>query len=238
MTRKIVVLRIQHNFVEPTNHRLLDELAKFPELEVHALCPRWGVESGNLRVLKSSPRSNLSIGRTVFTKHYATTAYASHLGGMIKSLKPDIINIHDEPYSLTTGQILFLRSIFSPDSKVVFCSAQNIYKSYPPPFSMIEEWNYRTAAAGYGCCEGVKEVVRAKGFSGPFEILPLGLDPELFEFRHRTAVAGRAAVIGFVGRIVKEKGVFTLLSAFEDVVKHVDARLVFIGSGPDEDHLK
>ncbi|MFA6451529.1 MAG: glycosyltransferase family 4 protein [bacterium] len=238
MARRVSVLRIQHNFVEPTNHRLLDELARFTELDVSALCPEWGVESGNKRVLRNSPRPDLSVGRTILTSHYATTFYIQKLASAIRRLKPDVLNIHDEPWSLTTAQSLFYRRLFSPRSKIVFCSAQNIFKNYPYPFGAIEQANYREASAGYGCCEGVREVVRAKGYEGDFEIIPLGLDPELFSYRMRDGqIEGRPFVIGYVGRIIEEKGVFTLLRAFA-ALKTSGARLELLGVGPDIERLR
>lgn len=223
--------------MEPTNHCLLDELSKFPELEMHALCPEWGIESGNMRKLKKSPRPDLKTGKTGFTFHYATTYYYSRLGSMIRTLKPDILSIHDEPYSLTTGQALAYRAMFSPKSKVVFCSAQNIFKNFSPPFNLIEQWSYRASSAGYGCGLGVKEVIQAKGFNGRFDIIPLGLDPELFKYRQREGkIEGRPFVIGYVGQIVDEKGVFTLMEAFAELKG--DAKLVMLGGGDALDRVR
>ncbi len=240
MSKRIRVLRIQHNFVEPTNHRLLEELARFPELEVHALCPVWGVESGNMRVLRHSPGPDLEIGRTILTSHYATTFYVTKLASAVRRLKPDVINIHDEPWSLTTMQTLYYRRLFAPDSKLVFCSAQNIIKPYPFPFGAVERWNYREASAGYGCCEGVRDFVRAKGFTGRFDVIPLGIDPELFTYRqHDGRVAGRPFTIGYAGRITEEKGIFTLLKAFARIPAEAGgARLVYIGGGDALDRLR
>jgi len=236
MEKTVRVLRIQHSFVEPTNHRLLDELSKFPDLEVYALCPHWGIESGNLRVLEKPTRPDLTVADTVLTKHYATTFYLGKLGSTIRRLKPDIISVHEEPYSLTSGQVLFYRQLFSPGSRIVFNSAQNINKVFPFPFSAIEKWMFREASAGCGCCEGVREVVRAKGFDRYFEILPLGIDPELFSFRpHDGALEEGTFTIGYTGQIVEEKGVFTLLKAFSSFGDNV--RLVLLGDGPDSKRL-
>jgi glycosyltransferase involved in cell wall biosynthesis len=233
MGRRIRVLRIQHNFVEPTNHRLLDELARFPELEVSALCPLWGIESGNRRVLKTSPRPDLAVARTIFTSHYATTFFIQKLATTIRRFRPDIISVQEEPWSLTMAQIMFYRRLFTPTARLVFCSAQNIFKKYPYPFSAIEKATYRTAAAGYGCCEGVRDMVRAKSYQGRFDIMPLGMDPELFKYRPRQGrISNRPFIIGYVGRLVREKGVYTLLQAFAGL--RGEARLVMLGTGPEQ----
>lgn len=237
MPRRIRVLRVQHNFVEPTNHAFLDELARFPDLEVHALCPYWGIESGNMRRLAGSPRADLTVARTILTRRYDTTLYIEKLGAMIRRLRPDILSIHEEPWSLAMGQALALRRAFAPRARLVFVSAQNIVKKYPFPFSAIEAAAFRAASAGYGCCEGVREAVRAKGFVGPFPIMALGLNPDLYRYRARGGAdaAGRAFVFGFAGRLVEEKGVFTLLRAFAQV--RGDARLVMAGAGQARDAL-
>jgi len=136
-------------------------------------------------------------------------------------------------------QTLYCRRLFSPRSKVVFCSAQNILKDYPFPFGAIERWNYREASAGYGCCEGAREIARAKGFAGRFDVVPLGIDPELFAYRQREGrIAGRPFAIGCVGRITEEKGVFTLLKAFARVKGTGESRLVYLGGGPDLERLR
>lgn len=236
MEKPVRVLRIEHSFVEPTNHAFLDEMKAFPELEVRAVCPRWGIESGNLRTISGAAREDLDVATTVLTKHYATTMYVNKLGMLIRRLKPDIISCHEEPYSLTAGQALAYAAAFSPGSKFVFCSAQNILKNYPPPFVQIEKWMYRRAAAGYGCCEGVREVARARGFSGRFDILPLGIDPQLFHYRKRDAVIeGRPFTIGYIGKVVEEKGVFTLLRAFAEL--RGGPLLHLLGDGPDKERL-
>jgi hypothetical protein len=190
--QRIRILRIQHSFVEPTNHRLLDELARYPELEVHALCPEWGIESGNLRELKNPERPDLETAKTVLTRHYATTVFVQKLASAIRRLKPDVICVHEEPYSLTAGQALLYRRLFSPGSKVIFCSAKNIYKDLPPPFSMIEKWMYREASGGYGCCEGVVEVGRRM-----LRVPPLSLSvPPRRPGRPTTRCVAGKAIIG------------------------------------------
>ncbi len=236
MKKPVRVLRIQHNFVEPTNQKLLDELSNFPELEVHAICPRWGIESGNMRVLRETTRDNLNIAKTVLTKHYVTTFYIQKLGEIIRRLKPDIVSCHEEPCSLTAGQVLASAKMYSPKSKIVFCSAQNIYKNYPPPFGQIEKWMYRSAVAGYGCCEGVREVARRKGYEKRFEIFPLGIDPDLFSYRPRDAdKSGQPFIVGYAGQLVEEKGLFTLLRAFSGLKG--DVRLHLLGCGPAVDGI-
>jgi len=236
MSRRIRVLRVQHSLVEPTNHALLDELQKFPDLEVRALCPAWGIESGNRREIQESAHEDITVARTLLTSHYATTFYVEKFGAMIRRFKPDIISVQEEPWSLAMAQAMALRRMSAPNAHLVFASAQNILKTYPFPFSVIERVAFRTAAGGFGCCEGVQDVVRAKGFAGPFEVAAMGLNPELFAYtKHGAVNAGGDFVMGYVGRLIEAKGVFTLLRALALVRGPV--RLDMLGGGPAHDAL-
>lgn len=229
---RIRVLRIQHSLVEPTNHRWLDEMARFGDVDVRAVSPVWGIESGIRRELRGAVRPEITVARTLFTSHYATTFYMDKLAALVRNFKPDIIDMRDEPYSLSAWQALLYRRLYAPQARLVFCSAQNISKKYPYPFSAIEKAMYATASAGYGCSGGVRDNARARGFSGIFEVVPLGLDPKLFHYRAREGqIVNRPFVIGYVGRISEEKGVFTLLKAFAAL--RGETRLVMAGAGPD-----
>ncbi len=231
MQRKIKVLRLQHGLVEPSNHRLLDEFSGMQGIEVHAICPRWGIESGSRRVLRDS-RPDITVARTVLTRRYSTKIFLSHLAALIKSMKPDVIDIHEEPWSLATAQVLAYRRMYSPGSRVLVYSAQNIFKKFPEPFASIEKAALRSTRTGYACSEGVAEVMRRRGFEGRIDIVPLGIDPEEFSFRkHPGELEDGILHVGFVGRVVEEKGVCELIRAV--AAAGPKAKLTLVGPTPE-----
>jgi glycosyltransferase involved in cell wall biosynthesis len=76
------------------------------------------------------------------------------------------------------------------------------------------------------------------------EVIPYGLDAEAYERSahpgiFRREIGARAEpIVGFVGRLTRQKGVDVLLRAFADVEKRIpDARLVLAGDGPDRPAL-
>ncbi|MGB7537157.1 MAG: glycosyltransferase family 4 protein [Anaerolineales bacterium] len=77
------------------------------------------------------------------------------------------------------------------------------------------------------------------------EVIPYGLDAEAYErsahpgsFR-REIGAKAEPIVGFVGRLTRQKGVDVLLRAFAHVEKRIpDARLVLAGDGPDRPALE
>ena len=106
-------------------------------------------------------------------------------------------------------------------------SAQNIRKRYPVPFRWIERRALRHAAGAYVCNEEAARILTAKGLRGPARVIGLGVDLELFRPAERTA-PGHPPTVGFVGRLVPEKGLGVLLAA----VAGTDWRVEVAGDGP------
>ena len=73
--------------------------------------------------------------------------------------------------------------------------------------------------------------MRAKGYAGPGSVIPqFGVDPDLFS--PGAPPAGGPPVIGFISRLVEEKGILVLLDALAGLGGAW--RLHVIGSGPLE----
>jgi glycosyltransferase involved in cell wall biosynthesis len=145
----------------------------------------------------------------------------------------DLIDMHEEPFGLAVAEIMFLARLRSVRAPFVFSSAQNIDKRYPPPFRWFERWSVTRAAGAYGCNTEAGRILRRKGLVGPYEYLPLGVDVERFEPVDRPPPSGTLRV-GFVGRLIRHKGVDVLLDAVAP-----DPRLTveIFGAGPEHDAL-
>src|SRR5262249_48707787 len=82
------------------------------------------------------------------------------------------------------------------------------------------------------------EVFRAKGYGGPVEVLPqFGIDPALFQpLAGEERDESRPFTVGFVGRLVPEKGLGLLLDAVGGL--RPPWRLVVVGSGPQREEYE
>jgi len=130
----------------------------------------------------------------------------------------DVIDIHEEPFALATAEILLLRSLRrrARRTPVVLYTAQNIRKRYPVPFRWLERWALRTASGISACNVEAARIAEDKGFAGRAHVIPLGVDLE--QFRPADAAAGASGpdgpvVVGYLGRLVPEKGLSVLLDA-------------------------
>jgi glycosyltransferase involved in cell wall biosynthesis len=92
---------------------------------------------------------------------------------------------------------------------------------------------------------GALEVVRQKGYHEAAEVLPLALDPGTYHpkpawaaaKRRELGIADEEFVIGYLGRLVEEKGLMTMLHATQ-ALRGVRWRCILVGSGPYEPSLR
>jgi glycosyltransferase involved in cell wall biosynthesis len=150
---------------------------------------------------------------------------------------PDVIYVHHESYALATAQV-YLANRLSIKQPIGFYSAQNILKRYPPPFEQIQRAVLRCSSFAFPVSHDAEEVLREKGYQGTSTILPLGIDPNVYnprqggqELRHRLRSSVDEIIIGYVGQIGEQKGLATLLRALSKL-KDLHWSLVVVGAGP------
>jgi glycosyltransferase involved in cell wall biosynthesis len=149
------------------------------------------------------------------------------LARLIAEFKPDIVHIDEEAYNLST--FLGVRATQRVGAKSVFFTWQNLLRRYPPPFNLFERYVFKTSAHAIAGSAEALRVLRAKGYGGPASVIPqFGVDPELFA--PPDLPCQDPPTIGFVARLVEEKGIFVLLDAVAGLAG--DWRLHVIGSGP------
>jgi len=155
------------------------------------------------------------------------------LRAILREFRPEVVDVHEEPYSLATAAALRAVRAEVPDAGICVYSAQNIFKRYPPPFRQLESRALSAAAAAYPCSNEAGDVLRAKGFRGRLHILPLGVSLPPMLTRSRGPVR-----VGFVGRLEPYKGGHVALEAFARATQTTDAALEFVGDGRQADELR
>lgn len=167
-------------------------------------------------------------------------------GEWLDEIDPDLVHIDEEPYSLVTLQLARLcgrRGI-----PFVFFAWQNLVRRLPPPFTRIRASVFRYAAGGIAGTDGAAAVLRRAGFCGRIGVVPqFGVDVDRFRpdechrdtTRRELAIPANAFVVGYGGRVVREKGVRVLLDAFARLARSDPAsHLIVIGDGPESGVLQ
>jgi len=140
----------------------------------------------------------------------------------------DVIDIHEEPFALATAEVRLLRALRRQRAPYLLYTAQNLAKRYPIPFRWLEASALRGAAGVSACNTDAARIAEIKGFAGRAQVIPLGVDPDEFPPGESDTDATQVTV-GFVGRLVPEKGINVLLDA---VALSTRLRARFAGSGP------
>jgi glycosyltransferase involved in cell wall biosynthesis len=141
-------------------------------------------------------------------------------------VQPDIIHIDEEPYNVVAWQATRLARRVGARS--LFFTWQNLTRRYPPPFRWCERYVYRHAAYAIAGNHAAVEVLRRKGYAGSLCVIPqFGVDPALYG---AAQPPDGVFVIGYVGRMVEEKGVADLLRAAAKLDGNWHLRL--LGAGP------
>ncbi|TAK30216.1 MAG: glycosyltransferase family 4 protein [Chloroflexota bacterium] len=162
------------------------------------------------------------------------------LGGLLRRLKPDLVHVDEEPYDLVSFHATLLAR--RAGAKVVFFTWQNIDRDYPLLFGLFDRYVMARSAGAICGNQSGTQILRRKGFVKPLTVIPqFGVDPEVFyplndwQGSRRAAGTERPYRIGYVGRLVPEKGLMSLLQALAEL--EGNWQLEMLGEGPLRDKL-
>ena len=159
---------------------------------------------------------------------------------MLREFRPDIIDLWEEPWGLVSAQACRLRNRLLPQAKIISETEQNIAKTLPPPFEGFRAYTLRNADFVVGRNQEAVAILRAKGYHGPACVVPNAVDAGLFRPMDKQACRQSLGlsgfVVGYVGRLVEEKGLADAVDALHRCPPSV--RLTLVGSGPYQAELE
>ncbi|MEO0836216.1 MAG: glycosyltransferase, partial [Cyanobacteria bacterium J06642_3] len=127
---------------------------------------------------------------------------------------------------------------------IAFFTWQNIYKQYPLIFHQIEKFTLNNSSVAFTGSRSAGEVLKKKGFKGNCVMLPSGIDTDIYASSEQAKIlkeelrkTDKEVIIGYLGRIVAEKGLKTFLHALHKIEK-LSWRLVMVGTGEYEAEFK
>ena len=197
-----------------------------------AVPPSWRDERGDTLLERVYTQGyDLQVTPIRFNGNFHTHYYPE-LSRLIQRFQPDLVHIDEEPYNVATWHALSIAR--RAHAKTLFFSWQNIVRQYPVPFRWGEAWVCRHVDGAIVGTESAGEVWRTKGYQGAMAVIPqFGTDEQLFT--PLPSRPPRPFTVGFVGRLVPEKGVDQLLTALQCL--HADWRLEVVGGGTQQAEL-
>ena len=231
------VLMISKACIVGAYQKKLEELARFDDVELTVIVPPyWRDERGVIPLERVYTQGYRFIVEPMLLNGHFHLHFYPGLGRHIRRLQPDIVHIDEEPYNLATFQTMRLAK--RAEAKALFFTWQNLKRTYPFPFSLIEGYNLKKADYAIAGNQEAVEVWREKGYQGPIKVIPqFGVDPEIYKAdKSQISNLKSQFTIGYVGRLVEEKGVQVLLQAVDGLAG--EWRLHILGSGPMQSQLE
>jgi glycosyltransferase involved in cell wall biosynthesis len=250
----VKILVISHSCVIDVNQQVYVDLAALPDTDVRLIVPaNWRSEyTGEALEARVLPSVTFPVYRLPVARPGSVNLhfYKKLPMGELRAWKPDVVLASQEPYSLSGGQGLWLARRLG--ARFAFQTNQNILKKYPPPFSFIESACFRHAAVAMAYSEEARQVMARKGRTENTAVVPYFTDVRLFtpptmgdkdwarevsERREQLGLGG-AVVVGYLGRLVPEKGLDILLDALARLKTKTPVKALLVGTGVAEEALK
>ncbi|WP_207477567.1 glycosyltransferase [Arenibaculum pallidiluteum] len=180
--------------------------------------------------------------------HYGDIAPLRTLRRLIRELDPDIVHAHMPPAEV------YARLALIGDRHTRFVITKHNDEPFArlPGSTRLARWTAARAARIIVISQAVERYFADRPWRLPSErmsVIPYGLDAEPFDtvghdqvqaLRQSWGVAEGVPVFGTVARLVRQKGLDVLLTAFARACAELGpgARLVMVGSGPLEGELR
>ena len=228
---------ISHPSVTPVNQELYAMIERVSGWALTLIVPsEWRTEYGRRAAERWPAYRGELVPLPVFLRgNIPLHVYRCRMTRELARQRPDAVYVHHEPYALATLQTFLAAARLREPVPLGFYSAQNIAKRYPLPIAVGERHVMSQASFAFPVSRAVQDVLRGKGYRGRSEVLPLGLNTSIFPDPPGRPSAERS-VLGYVGRLSREKGVFTLLEALVKLPETVVVRIA--GDGPQAADLR
>jgi phosphatidyl-myo-inositol dimannoside synthase len=246
-TMKKRILAIGHSFVLAQNRDLFRFLQSHYPCEVTIIAPSFF--HGDLRDIHIEDEPSGSTMKCVpiscqWTKKIHFFRYNSkEINEYLAENVFDHAFVWEEPYIFSGFQLQqILKKQNIPYS---IYTNQNIFKKYPFPFSYFESRVLKKATTVYGCGEEILKVMKKKGASRGLVLLPYFVNRDRFRIKSESEKnevlkklkLAENATIGFMGRLVEEKGIREFMEIADFVLKNKKCNIIVIGKGPLHDEV-
>ena len=225
------VLRVAHHAVVSAWRERERQLRRYGVDLKLISAKRWN--EGGRDVDLDAEHERFVMGARSFGTHPNAFLYDPRPFWRALSGRPDVIDLHEEPFALATAELLLLKKLRGDRAPYVLYSAQNIDKRYPIPFRWFERAALRGAAGAYVCNRAAGEILVRKGLRGPARLIPLGVNTTQFSPADRSSPA-ETLTIGYLGRLEPHKGISTLLRA---AASRENWKIEITGDGPQRAEL-
>ena len=242
------ILVISHAAVIPPYREKWSLLTRrHPDTSITIVTPRGWTEGCQFR--ESQPLESDRFVVCPLSVRFQGKQFIHHyidLEATMRIAQPDLIHLDEEPSSLVARQVCVARNRVHPSVPLVFMTWENINQQHSffsrrrHLHKACEKVVYRTATRAIAGSEPARTVLLQRGFCKPIDVFStLCVDTNRFRPRNtdnaRKSLGLPPPIVGYVGRLIPEKGVHLLLMA---TAAHREKwSVLVVGDGPDRERL-
>jgi glycosyltransferase involved in cell wall biosynthesis len=246
------ILVISHSAIQPTYHRKFEEISSAGQeslpVILRVLVPgKWFENYRTLHFSRRDVSPDLSFhpGKVAFPGYGSRFFFTKGIVKHFREFRPDIIHLEEEPWSLCALQTIILRRIFCPRSALIFRTSLSIPAKLKLGFlaNLIERITFKESDYAFVLSRRAGGILAQKGYCKGMKISPNGVDTRIFRkmdmshLKRELGINKGEFVIGYVGRLMRMKGLATLMQAFSLLIQHPACRLLLVGSGDYKEEM-
>jgi glycosyltransferase involved in cell wall biosynthesis len=224
---------LSHTYVVAANRRKLAALSSREAIALQLIIPTTWRQQETGRSIPAEPAGGDPYEVRVLPIRYVRPAVhwygAGTLAGAWRSFRPDVVHVEEEPWSLAAWQVAAAKHELGFGLSLF--TWENLDRRLPWAARRIERFVLRRVDHLVAGNAAAAEVMRRRGYAGPVTVLPQhGVDVDPAPAAGCNRDDGGTYTVGFVGRLVPEKGVDLLLEAVARLGP--DCKLLLVGEGP------
>lgn len=227
---------VSHAYVAAVNQDKLLALARLPDLDLTLLAPAaWRTAFGLMPLPPEPTPYRVVASRVLGNGRIGAYVYRDGIRELRRA-QPEIVHAEVEPWSLAALQCV----LAARGAPVVLFTWENLEGPRRLVSRAVERFVLRRAAFVIaGSQQARARLLRRRVPARRLAVLPqFGVDPERYAGGDGSPLRGRLApaapVVGYIGRLVPEKGVDLLIEA----LRPLEAGLVVVGAGPAREDLE
>jgi len=224
---------VSHTYVVPANRGKIAALRDRCGVQCQLIVPdRWTDCLTDVSIGQGESSQEVAAVPARFVGHGARYWMSKgRIRDAVERFGPDVIHVEEEPYSWVAVTCASVASRLG--IPMTLFTWDNLERRRLPPLESVRRWVHSRIAHAVAGNTDVAYLLKERGYRGPITILPqLGVDvPSQVSRRDRDG----GLCVGYVGRLVPEKGIPTVLQAMQGLDR---VKLRIVGPGPDEVRLR
>ncbi len=240
------VLVLSHSYIMKPYRRKFALIAERPDVTLRVITPTRWYES--FQDIVFEPEPDTSCGEfpcPIRFSGYGSRFYYRHgVKPHFRDFQPHIIHLEEEAWSLNALQTVRLKRKYCPQSRFIFRTSLSI--PIKQRFGILPVWIerrvFRETDRAFPLSVNAGKILTERGYTGEQTPFPNGVDVRHFykmdvsELRSALRL-NNCFVIGYVGRLLRMKGIDTLLEALAHLASQDTThtyKLLIVGQGEDK----